>query len=136
MSGTVTAFAWDRARGILSELQTVNALPPDFMGEIHSAEVQVSPGGKFLYVSNRGPETLGVFSIAPKGILAAIGQVPSGGLMPRGFSLDPTGAWLFAANQKSDNITLFQVDRKTGRLQASGQKLSVGAPVCVVFRPL
>ena len=139
ISRTVTQFAWDAKRGALAELQTISALslsdvPP---GRAGSAEVQVAPNGRFLYASNRGPDTIAVFSIKPKdGSLTAVEQVPTQGTMARTFSLDPTGSYLFAANQNSNNIVVFRVDRKTGRLTPAGKVLTVGGPVCVAFLPL
>jgi 6-phosphogluconolactonase len=139
ISRTVTQFAWDANRGALTELQTISALslsnvPP---GRAGTAEVQVAPSGRFLYASNRGPDTIAVFSINPKdGSLTAVEQVPTQGTMPRSFSLDPTGSYLFAANQNTNNIVVFHVDRKTGRLTPTGKVLTVGGPVCVAFLPL
>jgi len=75
-----------------------------------------------------------MFSIDPKdGKLTAGPRTPTGGKIPRSFGIDPTGAWLFAANQNSDSIVLFKIDQKTGGLTPAGKTLEVGAPVCVVF---
>jgi 6-phosphogluconolactonase len=136
---TVTVFSWDARRGVLTELQTISALSLSDapVGRAGSAEAQVSPDGAFLYVSNRGPDTIGVFSIdADSGKLTPVEQVPTQGVMPRNFSLDPTGAYLFAANQNSNNVVIFHVDRKTGRLSPTGKVLTVGGPVCVSLMPL
>ncbi len=136
---TITVFGWDAQRGVMTELQTMSALSLSDapVGRAGSAEAQVTPDGGFFYVSNRGPDTIGVFSIDPdSGRLSPVEQVPAGGVMPRSFSIDPAGAYLFAANQNSNNVVIFHVDRKTGRLSPTGKVLNVGGPVCVSFLPL
>jgi 6-phosphogluconolactonase len=62
-------------------------------------------------------------------------RIPSGGKMPRMFAIDPTGAYLFAANQNSDNVVVFRIDTATGKLTPSGDILEASAPVCVTFVP-
>ena len=95
------------------------------------------PSGKFLYASNRGPDSIAVFSIAPgKGTLTRIELVPVNGKTPRNFAVDPTGSWLLAADQESDKVVIFRINRKTGRLTPSGQELQVTSPACVRFVPL
>jgi 6-phosphogluconolactonase len=134
LASTVTAFAYDARRGILSEVQTVSTLPPGFTGTSTTAEVQVHPSGKFLYGSNRGHDSIAVFRIdARKGTLTPIEHVPTQGKTPRNFGIDPTGSYLLAANQSSDSVAVFRIDPQTGRLTPTGQVLEVGIPVCVKF---
>jgi 6-phosphogluconolactonase len=136
LNSTLTAFAWNATGGELKEFQTVSALPPDFKGENTCAEVQVHPSGKFLYGSNRGHDSLVVFSIEPDtGRLAYVEHQPCGGKGPRHFALDPSGRWLVVENQFSNNVVVFQVNAGTGRLKPTGQTLEMGAPVCAVFVP-
>jgi 6-phosphogluconolactonase len=133
LASTVTAFSWDGAAGVLKEVQTISTLPKDFSGESTCAEVQVHPSGKFLYGSNRGHDSIAVFSIDGKGRLTPVEHVSTQGKSPRNFAIDPTGAWLLAANQNSGNVVLFRIDAKTGRLTPAGQTLEVASPVCVRF---
>ncbi|MFT5030134.1 MAG: 6-phosphogluconolactonase, partial [Candidatus Binatia bacterium] len=99
-----------------------------------TAEVQVHPSGRFLYCSNRGHNSIAVFSIDENsGSLNTIQRVSSGGEVPRNFGIDPTGRFLLAANQKTDNVAVFRIDGKTGRLQATGQSIETPTPVCVKF---
>lgn len=135
LASTITAFRWDGQRGILTELQTVSTLPKEFSGENYTAEVVVHPGGRFLYGSNRGHDSIAAFAIDREGKLSPLGLTPTQGSFPRNFALDPTGRWLFAANQRSDNVVLFRVDGKNGKLEPAGRTLSIGAPVCVRFVP-
>jgi 6-phosphogluconolactonase len=136
---TVTAFSYDAKAGALKEIQTLSTLPAGFTRDdtISTAEVQVHPSGRFLYGSNRGHNSIAVFSIdLTKGTLALLENVPTQGRIPRNFAIDPTGAWLFAENQQSDSIVLFRVDAKTGRLTPAGRTVEVPSPVCVRFAAL
>ena len=95
------------------------------------------PSGKFLYASNRGHDSIAVFSIdSNKGTLALVQDVPTKGQTPRSFEIDPTGSLLFAENEKSDNIVIFRIDQQTGRLTPTGKELGVVEPVCVKFVPI
>lgn len=137
MASTVTAFAYDRPRGVLKELQTITTLPKDFAGRSTTAEVQVHPSGRYLYGSNRGHDSVAVFSIdAREGTLTLVEITPTQGKTPRNFGIDPTGAFLLAAHQDTDNVVVFRVDAKTGRVTPTGQILEVGSPVCIKFLPL
>ena len=139
MGMTVTSFAYDGTRGALTEVQTVSTLPTGTApsDKYSTAEVQVHPSGKFLYVSNRGHDTIAGFSVdGQTGKLTPIGHTPSGGKTPRNFRIDPTGQWLLAANQGSDNVVVFRIDEKTGALSPTGTEAKVGSPVCVKFLTL
>lgn len=137
MGGSLTAFSYDAHQGVLQHVQTISTLPPDFKDKNESAEVVVHPSGKFLYASNRGPDTIAVFAIDPaKGTLKFVQSVPTGGKAPRNFAIDPAGKYLLAANQDSNNIVVFRIDPKTGRLTATGQVLDAPSPVCVLFVPM
>jgi 6-phosphogluconolactonase len=154
MSGIVDAFAWDIAQvqngiqastsGSLTNLQSSETIPHGFAGENHSAEIAVSPDGKFLYESNRrntgdtgwGPDTIGIFAIDPeKGTLTLVEQAPSGAIMPRNFAIDPTGSYLLVAHQYSNNIVEFKLDRATGRMEKTGNEIKLDVPVCIQFVP-
>lgn len=134
MGGTLTSYAYDAAHGSLHAIDTNTALPGDFVGENKSAAVRVHPNGRFVYASNRGPDTLAVFSFdSTTGRLALVESVPSGGVAPRDFALSPDGAWLIAAHQDSNDLTAFRVDSSTGRLTRTPATAEISLPVCVVF---
>jgi 6-phosphogluconolactonase len=133
---TITALSYDPERGALSAIRTVSSLPEgvavtkDFSG----AEILIHPGGRFLYASNRGHDTIGVFAISESdGTLHPVEHVSTGGKTPRGFGIDPSGKYLLAGNQDSDTVVVFQIDSSTGRLTPTGQKVEVGSPVAVSF---
>jgi 6-phosphogluconolactonase len=133
VNSTVTVLRRDAATGALQTLQTVPTLPKDYTQPNTTAEIALHPNGKFLYASNRGQDSIVVFAIAADGQLSPVEHVPTGGKTPRNFSLDPSGRWLLAANQDSNDIFVFGVNGDTGKLTATGHKVSVGSPVCVAF---
>jgi 6-phosphogluconolactonase len=97
-----------------------------------SADIHISPDGKYLYASNRGNvNNLAIFSIDKKGTLALAGHQSSIGTSPRHFALDPTGNYLFVCNQNSDEIVIFNRDVNSGLLYDSGKRIQVGKPVCI-----
>ncbi len=135
---TMTTFSYDAKQGELKVIQTVSTLPA---GEsvkpgYSTAEVVAHPNGKFLYGSNRGHDTIAVYSIGADGKITLVQNAPAEVKIPRNFNLDPTGQWLITAGQNSDNLAIFRVDPQTGKLEFTGTKLEVGAPVCVKFLPV
>ena len=137
LDSTVTVFTHDPDTGTISMVETVTTLPAGFSGPNSTAHVQVTPDGKFLYVSNRGHDSLAIFRIDERaGRLTIAGHTSSGGKIPRDFGIDPTGSFLLAANQASDNVVVLRIDRQTGALAPVGQPVSVPRPVCVVFGTL
>lgn len=136
MGSSVTAFSYDPAKGALTEIQMISTLPENFSGENNDAEIEVHPSGKFLYASNRGHDSIAVFSIDPKkGTLTKVDVTPTGGKTPRNFAIGPGGKYLLAANQDTDDIHIFKIDTKTGKLTPTGDSVKVGAPVAIVFIP-
>jgi 6-phosphogluconolactonase len=139
ISLTVTAFRFDAVHGTLTEMQTLSTLPaadgPGPKAGWSTAEIVAHPGGKFLYCSNRGHDTIAVFAIADDGTLSLVQNAAAEVKVPRNFALDPTGQWLFTEGQKSDDIALFRVDAATGKLTFTSKKLEIGSPVCLKFLP-
>ena len=134
LQSTITTFSYDARHGILHKLKTVSTLPKDFSGSNDAAEIEVHPSGKFLFASNRGQDTIVLFSIDPKtGALTLAGHFPTQGKTPRNFKIDPTGKLLFVANQNSNNIAVFQIDSNTGQLTVMKQMLQVPSPVSLKF---
>jgi 6-phosphogluconolactonase (cycloisomerase 2 family) len=134
LNSTITAYDYDAAHGTLQDRETISSLPPDFAGDNTGSEIAVAPSGRFLYASNRGHDSIGIFAIEPTtGALAPVGWEPTQGKTPRFFALDPSGTFLYAANQASDTIVAFRVDPNEGTLAATGQVIESGSPSCVVF---
>jgi len=132
---TVTAFEYDGERGAFTELEFLSTLPEGATGERFStAQILVDPGGRFVYVSNRGHDSIAIFAIdQDTGRLTAVDHESTRGRTPRNFAIDPSGRFLYAANQNSDTIVHFTIDAESGRLVPTGDVTEVGAPVCVLF---
>jgi 6-phosphogluconolactonase len=133
---TLAVMSYDAETGAMEELQVLSTLPDGvaFDSSWSTAEVVVDPSGRFVYVSNRGHDSIAGFAIDQEtGRITATGHVSSGGQTPRNFNIDPTGRWLYAANQDSDTIVQFDLDADTGGLSPTGEVTSVGAPVCILF---
>jgi 6-phosphogluconolactonase len=135
LDSTFTGFTYDSGPGSLKELQTVSTLPTGFSGENSCAELLVSQSGKFLYGSNRGHDSIVVFSIDQStGRLMFVEHVSTGGQTPRNFTIDPTGTFLLAANQKSDNVVTFRIDPISGKLRPTGHVAEIPTPVCLLLQ--
>jgi 6-phosphogluconolactonase len=136
LDATVTSFMRDVRSGTLRELETVATLPTDFKEPNTSADIHVAPGGKFLYCSNRGHDSLTSFHIDPRtGRLKLLGHTPTEGKTPRSFAIDPTGNFLLAANQNSDTVVTFRIDPQTGTLRPTGHKAEIPTPLCLKLTP-
>jgi 6-phosphogluconolactonase len=134
LDSTVTTYAVQPA-GTLAPMQIVPSLPATYTGNNTGAAIVVSPSGRFVYVSNRGHESVGIFRVdESNGTLTAVGWEATRGTTPRFIGLDPAGTRLYAANQRSDSIVEFRVDQATGLLAATGRVVKANTPVCIVFR--
>jgi 6-phosphogluconolactonase len=132
---TVTTLKLNPATGALTAETTVSTLPEGFTGGNSTAEIFVHPGGRFLYASNRGHDSIAVFTIDEfSGALSLVQNQPIGGKTPRSFALDPAGRWLLAAAQGSDVVNVFRIDSDSGRLATTPATVAVPVPVCLVFR--
>jgi 6-phosphogluconolactonase len=136
LHNTIITFSYDAEKGTLTKKQTIPTLPKDFTGTSHTAEVVVHPSGKFLYGSNRGHDSIAVFTVnADNGELTAAGHQAENIKEPRNFNIDPSGKFCLVANQKADSIVVFAIDPKTGALKSTDIKVEVPVPVCVKFVP-
>jgi 6-phosphogluconolactonase len=130
---TVTAFTWDAEKGTLAPLQTVTTLPQGFSGTSWTAEVAVSPDGRFVYGSNRGDDSLAVFTVeVSTGRLTVKGHAPVGGKYPRHFTIDPTGRYVLAGHQNSGGVAVLRLDPATGMPSLVGSPVKVDKPVCLL----
>ena len=128
----VTGFSRNPEDGSLKAIQEISTIPAGFDGRKSTAECLVHPSGKFLYVSNRGHETITAFTIDQEtGLLTYVENEPTGGKEPRNFFIDPSGKWLLAENQNSDTVYVFSIDQQTGALKPTGDFVTVGRPVCI-----
>ncbi|MBI1313547.1 beta-propeller fold lactonase family protein [bacterium] len=134
---TVTAFTFDSTTGELSEIQTISTLPPGVEKQGSTAEVRVHPSGRFLYGSNRGHDSIVVYSIdQDTGRLTYVENEPTQGSTPRNFFVEPSGQFLFAENQQSGTIAVLKIDQQTGALSPTGNSIEVPSPVCIRTVPV
>ena len=134
LDSTVATLRFDAGRGTLSLQGTAPTVPAGWSGTNYPADIHIAGSGRTLYVSNRGHNSIAVFSVAAStGTLALAQVIPTDGDWPRNFSLDPTGRWLLVANQRSDSIVVFARDPETGRLAPTGQRIAIPSPVCLRF---
>jgi 6-phosphogluconolactonase len=120
--------------GNLKQIQTLSTLPADHKGNNSTAEIQIDQAGKWLYVTNRGHDSMAHYAVDPaKGTLTLVGHIPSGGRTPRNITIDPTNQSLIAANQGGNNIVVFRIDSRTGHLTPTGAQGEVLQPGGVSF---
>jgi len=135
MDSTVSAFAYDVESSAMRIVETVRARPDDFVGHNSGAQIVVHPSGKFLYSSNRGHNSIAMFSIdQDSGRHRLLGLESTQGDTPRNFNVTPDGSLLVVANVGSNNLVSFHIDQATGQLQPTGQSATTPMPVCVMFR--
>jgi len=132
LDGSITSFGYKD--GKLTKVFETTILPKDFKGTFSSADIQISPNGKFLYASNRGEaNNISVFKILKKGKLQLKGQTSTLGKGPRSFVIDPTGKFLLVGHQYTNNIVIFKIHKRKGTLIDSGKSFDLCSPVCLIF---
>lgn len=132
---SVTLFDYDAARGALTARQTIPTLPPDFKGTSHTADLKLTPDGRYLYGTNRGHDSIAMFKVAGDGGLSLIGIEPSRGKGPQNLHVTPDGGWVLCANMPGDNVAVFRIDRDTGRLVPTGEPVRQVSPSCIALVP-
>ena len=135
LTGTVSAYTVNPQDGSLDWTQRISSLPEGFKGFAGSADIHLSPDGRFLYASNRGDaNSIAVFSVHKRnGSLKPLSHPSVQGIHPRNFSLTPDGKFLLCANRDSDQIVIFARNRKTGMLTDTGKRISIPSPVCILW---
>lgn len=132
LDGTLTVFSYENEK--LIRLEENQITDDDFRGEISAADIHISPDGKFLYATNRGTvNDITYFEIQKDGRLRYKGSTKTMGEGPRNFAIDPTGNFLLVAHQYSNNVVIFSIDKKTGKLTDTGKRIEMCSPVCLVF---
>jgi 6-phosphogluconolactonase len=134
LDSTVATLRFDADRGALSPLDVHSTLPAKWTGTNYPADIHIAPSGRTLYVSNRGHNSLAVFSVSATGALALEQVISTEGDWPRNFTLDPTGRWVLVANQKSGSVVVFLRDKQSGRLTPTRERIGLASPVCLRFR--
>ena len=136
LDSTVATLRFDAERGVVFALETHSTVPAGWTGTNYPGDIHVAANGRTLYVSNRGHNSIAVFSVAETTGAVMLEQVISTeGDWPRNFSLHPAGQWLLVANQRSGSVVVFARDPGNGKLKATPQCIALPSPVCVQFLP-
>jgi 6-phosphogluconolactonase len=134
MGNSVTVMTRNPSTGALTPVQTISTLTPGApTANITTAEIALHPSGKWLYVSNRGPDTITQFAVEPNRRLKFVQSVSAGVKWPRSFAIDPSGHWIISAGQYDNRIAVLKIDSRTGKLSTINEAAQVGSPVCVLF---
>lgn len=142
LGSCVVTYRFDAERGSLQPIQILPSTPSDFTGNNRGAEIAVAASGRIVYASNRGHDSIAVFTVDDRsGTLSPVGWTPTGAKSPRFFCLDPTARVLYAANadegfstqQNTDTIAAFNVNQASGELTRSGQVIQTNSPCAIVF---
>ncbi|HET6282626.1 MAG TPA: lactonase family protein [Polyangia bacterium] len=136
LSTSASVFARNPHTGQLTEpqLQQISTIPLPFAGRNDNGEIQISRDGRFVYVSNRGHDSITTFSVNNHtGLLTMIDNVPSGGHEPRDFKIDPSGKFLLVAHHISDDMAVFRINERTGKVHQIGTPIPLSKPVNFAF---
>jgi 6-phosphogluconolactonase len=134
LTGTIQVYKVHKKTGSLQAIQRINPYGKNMTDSIGSADIHISPNGKFLYCSNRAAvHTIGIFKVLKNGMLRYIQLQSTEGLTPRNFNIDPTGKFLLVANQNSNNIVVFAIHATTGLLENTHKNIIVPNPVCIAW---
>jgi 6-phosphogluconolactonase len=132
-----TLLRYDGRRAAFEEGPTARTVPESYRERMTTAEIETHPGGRFVYVSNRGHNSIAVLKIdGADGTPTLVETFPLGGNTPRSFNIDPTGGYLIAMLQRSDLIVPLRIDSETGKLSRAGDNISLPIPVCAKFMEL
>lgn len=131
LANTVTVFDYGADKGTLTEKQTLTTLPSGFTGKSYTADLKVTPDGKFLFGTNRGHDSIASYRIADDGTLSLLKIDPSLGKGPQNLLITPDGRWLLCANMPGSNVVVFSIDAASGALKANGDPVEMPMPSCI-----
>ncbi len=129
----IVLFDYDGSNGRFTSRQTISSLPPGYAGSNFCAEILVSKDGRFVYAGNRLHDSIGIFAVGKNGDLSFVADEWTRGDYPRSFAFDPSGEFLYCCNQRADNVTVFKVDKRKGKLSFTGHYAAVGNPSSIAF---
>ena len=135
LDSTVNVIQLDLAHSKSEVVQSLSTLKEPVKGN-STAECILSPNGHFVYVSNRGANSIAVFQVGEDRKLTAAGHIAGDIKIPRNFNIDPTGKWMLIASQDGHKVGVYEIDAKTGGAKETDVSVKVGSPVCVKFVPV
>ena len=131
LKNTVTVFVWEPKDGRLTEAQNISTLPADFSGVSYTADVKITPDGRFLFGTNRGHDSIASYRIGDDGKLTLINIQPSGEKGPQNLLVTADGAWLLCANMPGNSVKVFKIDGASGSLTPTGDGAEMPMPSCI-----
>ncbi|MDF1740928.1 MAG: lactonase family protein [Verrucomicrobiales bacterium] len=135
MGNTVSVFGYNSETGALTDQQIISTLPEGYEERTHTADLKITPDGKFLYGSNRGHDTIAGYRIGDDGNLTSIGFYPSLGKGPQNLAIMPDGRHLLCANMPGNSVVVFEINPETGALSAVGDSIEIPMPACIAIKP-
>jgi 6-phosphogluconolactonase len=132
---SVTLFDYDPDSGALTDKQTISTLPDGLKGTSYCADVKVTPDGRYLYGTNRGHDSIAAYKVGEDGRLSLIAIKPSLGKGPQNLAITPDGEWVLCANMPGNNVAVFRIDPKSGRLTSAGEPVNQPSPSCIMLLP-
>ena len=135
LHSSTTVGSYNSETGVITEVQDISMLPPEYSGSNSAAAIRMHPNGKFLYASNRGHNSIAVFKIEDDGLLSIVEYESSGSNWPRDFNISSDGTFMVVGNEKGNSIFSFRIDESTGELTSTGKKLSMLSPLAFEFLP-
>ena len=132
LSATLSVCSIDK-NGVITEVGSYATVPADFTAANTSAAIHMHPNNNFVYVSNRGHNSVSAFKILADGKLEKVSEATQGVATPRDFNIDPSGKFMVIANQSTDNLVIYDVDAKTGKLTFRSKSIESRLPICIVF---
>ena len=136
ISSTLNVFKVNPNNGSLTSIFRRSTLPDNFQEYNKVADIHLNPAGTNVYVSNRGHNSIAIFDvIAETAKVKYRKTVSCGGDWPRNFMIDPRGQFMMVANQKSDNVVLFNMT-DMGDLVLTETSIHIPSPVCIVMLQL
>lgn len=135
LDSTITVLSYDAKEGIFTQVQKTSTLPEGFNEFNGGAAIRISADGRFVYASNRGHDSIAVFAVSENGAsIERIQLIATEGEIPRDFAIDPSEKFVVAANQNTDNLTLYRRDKNTGLLEMIQKDVYAPECVCVYFQ--
>ncbi len=131
LKNSVTQFDFLPDSGMLVERQTISTVPGDFDDTSHTADLKITPNGRFLYGTNRGHDSIAAFRIADDGQLSLIEISPSLGKGPQNLAITADGSLLICANMAGSNVATFRINQDNGTLQSAGSPIDIPSPSCI-----
>lgn len=134
LMNSITEFDYDPNSGTLIEQETISTLPEDFEDTSYCADLKITPDGRFLYGTNRGHDSIAAYHIDDDGKLSLLKIEPSLGKGPQNLAITADGKFLLCANMPGNNVIVFQINGKTGKLTPVGDPIETPSPSCIMIR--